>query len=54
MPYPEGSGHPGELRWADPDNGASQSQREIIIAIANQTGELIRIADALEKLAGMG
>lgn len=48
---PQESEHPSEMRWADPDRAEGEGQREIIIAMANQTSELIRIADALEKLA---
>lgn len=44
------SGHPMDVRWADPDGGESIGQRELIIAIINVAGEVGRMADALERL----
>jgi hypothetical protein len=45
---PSETGHPSQLRWANPDAASTDGEREIIIGIMNLVGEVSRIADLLD------
>jgi hypothetical protein len=42
---PQNTGHPSEMRWADPDHCASDDAREIVLALCNLTEQVMRLAD---------